>query len=264
MKRTAKDEIPYSPVVLHVDIETSYTIGAVWGMWEQNVAQVLQDWQVLGVGWQYDHEEKPHWKGLPDFPGYKKGKLDDKALMKFTYDLLNTADVVVAHNGRQFDMKKLRFRFLMHGFPPLNEPLIFDTKVEMKKKFAADSNKLDELSRQLFGERKVKHPGIEMWTGCMAGDPKMWKQMGVYCLQDVVLLKKLYHVIRPHSTAGANYNLWGDRPLCCPQCGFAGIYKHGFRFNAKTVQQKFRCSRKSCGHIFAGPSIKRVTYEKYR
>lgn len=240
---------------LFLDLETAYTIGAVWGMWEQNVAQVLQDEYILGVGWQWAHQDTVYWKGLPDFPGYAKNKKSDKELMKFIAGLLNGADVVIAHNGKSFDMKKIRSRMLYHGLPPINEPKIVDTKLVVKKHFNFPSNKLDELSRVLLGERKVKHEGIELWTKCMAGDLKAWKRMATYCKQDVVLLRKLYELCVPWMDNHPNWNLFGDRPPSCPNCGYAGIYKHGFRYNVTTVQQKYKCSR--CKHMFAGEGVKR-------
>lgn len=241
--------------ILTLDIETSYTTGAVWGIWEQNVAETLEDWFVLGIGYKWKHWGKAEWKGLPDFPLYKKQPHNDKELMKFAHALINEADVVVTQNGISFDMKKLRMRFLYHGLPPIQEPKQVDTKRILKKHFAFNSNKLDEVARQLFNDRKLKHPGIEMWTGCMKGDEKSWALMAKYCKKDVLLTEKLYETLLPYIDNHPNWNLYGDRPDCCPNCAHPLIRKSGFRYNVSTVQQKYVCGR--CKHIFSGESVKR-------
>jgi hypothetical protein len=243
---------------LLADIETAYTVGAVWGYFEQNVASVLEDEYILGIGYSFRHEKTVHWKGLPDFPLYKTDPKNDHDLIVFIADLIDGVDTVIAHNGRAFDMKKIRARMLYHGLQPLNEPRIVDTKVEVKKKFNFISNKLDELSRQLLGERKVKHSGIDLWTRCQSEkyDAGAWKEMGTYCKQDVVLLGKLYDLIRPWMDNPPNWNLHGERPPCCPACGYPVFYKHGLRRNMTTTQQKYKCLRKGCGHIFGGRSVR--------
>lgn len=245
--------------VLHLDIETAYTVGGVWGMYEQNLAVVLSDEYILGMGYQWDHEKTVHWRGLPDFPLYQKDKRSDKELMEYVWGLLDKADVVVAHNGRAFDMKKIRARMLFHGLPPLKEPRIVDTKVEFKKKFNVISNKLDDLARVYLGDRKVKHSGIELWTRCQGDtyDEAAWKEMAHYCKKDVVLLKRLYALIVPWMETPPNWNLEEDRPAGCPACGGLSYHKHGLRWNNTTVQQKYRCTRKGCRHMFGGKSIPR-------
>lgn len=244
---------------LVLDIETAYITAAVWGNFQQDIAATIEDWYILGIGYQWFHKGGVKWKGLPDFATYKKDKHDDKELLKHIWELLEEADVVIAHNGAAFDMKKIRARMILHGLPPVNEPKIIDTKKVFRKHFSFASNKLDELSRQLLGDRKVKHEGIDLWRRCQADkyDVKAWAQMAKYCKKDVTLLKELYEKVTPWMDNHPNWNLFGERPPCCPNCGFAGVYKVGFRYNQTTVQQKYRCGRKSCMHIFAGESVKR-------
>jgi len=245
--------------ILHIDIETAYTVAAVWGAYEQDIATELEHEYVLGVGFQWNHKSKVEWRGLPDFPLYQREKKNDKALMEFIWKLLDEADVVVAHNGRAFDMKKLRARMLFNGLPPLKEPKIVDTKVEFKKKFSVISNKLDDLARVYLDDRKVKHSGIELWVRCMSEvyDPEAWKEMGTYCKKDVALLKRLYALIVPWMDNPPNWNLEEDRPVGCPACGFPVYVKHGLRWNNSTVQQKYRCMREGCWHVFGGKSVPR-------
>lgn len=251
--------------VLHLDLETSYTIGAVWGMWETDVAAVLQDSYILGIGYSWDHLSAVHWKGLPDFPLYKRDPRNDKELMKFILELLGECDVVVAHNGRAFDTKKINGRLFIHGLPPPKPYALVDTKTESKQ-FGFISNKLDELARMTFGERKLKNDGIVLWTRCMADkyDKEAWDQMERYCKKDVILLKKYYQRIVGWVKNHPNWNLDGDRPPCCRNCGSGLLTKKGklaysnkdMGMTGTTLYYRYRC--KNCGKWLRGGVYKRT------
>jgi hypothetical protein len=242
--------------ICHIDIETSYIIGAVWGMWEQNVATTLQDPYILGFGYSWNHTSPVVWVGMSDFPKqFKKDNTNDIEVIRVLHKLLNEADVVVAHNGDAFDIKKIRGRFLIHGMEPPTSFKTVDTK-KVAKQFGFASNKLDELGRLLLQERKVKHEGIDMWTACMRKDidEKAWKQMGTYCKQDVALLKKLYNRMLPWITNHPNWNVYSDMPPGCTNCGSGQIVKDGQDYTRTTVTQQYRCMK--CKHVMRGASRK--------
>mgnify|MGYP003655941639 CR=1 FL=1 len=242
---------------LVLDVETAYTIGAVWGMWEQDVAVVLQDEYILGVGYKYKHLDTVHWKGLPDFPLYKKEPKNDRELVKFMAELLQDCNLVIGHNVKQFDMKKIRARMFYHKLPPLADPKIFDTKTEVKKRFSYISNKLDDLSRQMLDEQKIKHSGIQLWTRCMDTkyDKKAWLEMGTYCKKDVDLTSRLHDVLSPWSDQNLNWNLDGDRPKCCPACGTVSFKQDGKKYFKSFTRQRYRCTRELCKHVWDGEIV---------
>jgi len=230
--------------ILILDIETSYIVGAVWGVYEQNVVSVLQDQYILGVGYAWNHLEGVHWKGLPDFPLYKKDKKSDKALVAHIVSLLDEADVVVAHNGIQFDIRKINGRILYHNIAQPSHYNVLDTK-RIATQFGYHSRKLDELSRMLFGERKIKHDGIEMWTSCMADTyhEKAWKDMGKYCKQDVVLLKKLYDRMLGWTKNHPNWNIFRENGTnSCPKCGSGFLQKRGVKYSSLRKYQTYFCT----------------------
>ena len=245
--------------ILHLDLETSYIIGATFGLWDTNIAQTLQDPYILGYGYSWNHLDEVHWVGMSDFPSfYKKDHTNDKLVVKELHKLVNEADVIVAHNGKSFDVKKTKGRFLYHGFEPPSSFQVVDTKL-VAKQFGFPSNKLDELGRLLLGERKIKHDGIELWTRCMAKkiDEEAWKQMGDYCKQDVILLKKLYKRMLPWIDNHPNWNVYEDRPDSCTNCGSGWIKKDGQSYTRTTVRQQYRC--KGCGHVMTGESRRMTT-----
>lgn len=242
--------------ILHLDIETAPVLGLSWGVYEQNILEVMRDWYLLGFGYQWQHLKGVHWVGQPDFPAFKKDRTDDKGVAEAAWKLLDEADVVVAHNGKQFDVKKLNARFIIHGLPPPSPYRVVDTKQIAKRCFGFSSNKLDQLSRQLEGQRKIPHTGKDLWLGCMNGNEADWRLMERYCKQDVALLKRLYDRFLPWISDHPNWNLSGDRPASCPKCGSAQIQARGSGITATTEYQRFQCQR--CGGWFRGGTIRSV------
>lgn len=242
--------------ILHFDLETSYIIGATWKLWDTSVAQTLQDPYLLGFGYAWNHLSGVHWVGMSDFPtSFKRDHTDDRQVVKALWKILDEADVVVAHNGKQFDVKKIRGRFLVHGMKPPSPFKIVDTKL-VAKQFGFPSNKLDELGRVLLNERKIKHEGIELWTRCMDKhiDVKAWKMMEDYCKQDVVLLKRLYQTMLPWVENHPNWNSYEELPPSCRNCGSAQIKKEGFDYAQTTKTQMYKCTK--CGAWMRGQSQK--------
>jgi DNA polymerase III epsilon subunit-like protein len=164
---------------------------------------------VLGIGWKWAHEKQVHWIGQNETSTFAKDKINDFEVIRVAWELLDEADVVIAHNGKQFDIKKLNTRFLLHGLTPPAPYAVLDTKLIARRYFGFTSNKLDELSRQLDKERKLTHTGKKLWFDCMEGDEKAWRLMGKYCKQDVLLLEKKYKSFLPWTEQHPNWNLHG-------------------------------------------------------
>ena len=78
---------------------------------------------------------------------YSEEVLDecDFRIVKQLWNLLNEADIVVAHNGNAFDIPKIRARFALNGLPPTSFYQQIDTKITAAKEFGFSSNKLDAL-----------------------------------------------------------------------------------------------------------------------
>jgi DNA polymerase elongation subunit (family B) len=115
---SAEFEIPVrNPRILLFDIETAPNLSFVWGHYEQNVLAHVREWYALAwcAKWL---DGKPISRSLPDYAKYKPGSIDDKALCRELWELLDRADIVIAHNGDSFDIKKMNARFLIHGFGP--------------------------------------------------------------------------------------------------------------------------------------------------
>lgn len=239
--------------ILFMDIETAPSLGWVWQKYETNVIDFHTDWYILSIAYKWSDEKKVHTLGLCDFPGHRKHPENDEALSKVLWNLLNTADIVIAHNGDRFDLPKANTRFISHGLPPTSPYRTIDTLKIARARFKFDSNKLDDLGRYLRVGRKLPHTGFHLWKGCMSGDRRSWALMKKYNGQDVVLLEKVYYLLRAwHPT---HPSLAQGAAGVCPKCRSTRIHKRGFSYTARSRKQRFNCADCSGWHDGAAEKI---------
>lgn len=178
--------------ILLYDLETSPIISYNWGVWEQNAIEVIEDWQILCFAYKWLGEKKTYVIGQDDFEDYEAGVNNDKNVVKELWGLFNQADITVAHNGISFDEKKSNARFIQNGLIPPEPHKAYDTLRVARKNFGFTSNKLNDLGKYLDVGKKAETGGFETWKQCIAGDPKAWKKMKKYNVQDVKLLEQVY------------------------------------------------------------------------
>lgn len=228
------------PKVLFFDIETAPNLAYVWGKYEQDVIAFKSEWHLLSVAYKWLGDSKVHCDTI-------QGSKSDKKLAKKLRDLFNEADVIIAHNGDAFDIKKARARFAFHGLKPPSQFATVDTCKIAKRYFNFTSNRLNDLGQYLKVGQKVKHTGFDLWLGCMQGNRASWELMKMYNKQDVILLEKVYQKLLPWMDRHPNMALLQDKEGC-PKCGSEKIVKDGVRANSNTMQQQWHC--KSCKGYF--------------
>ena len=231
--------------VLLFDIENSPNLAYVWGKYDQNVIEFQQEWYILSFAYKWLGEKTVHAYSLPDFKTYKKNKISDKELLKKLWELLDEADVVVGHNSNSFDIRKTNARFLINGMSCPSPYKTVDTLREARKYFFFNSNKLTHLTECLGVGTKVETGGFTLWLQCMAGDMKAWKKMVKYNKHDVVLLEKLYLLLRPWIQNHPNRALMDEKERSCPTCGSSKVIKQGFAYTRVSTYQRWQC--KNCG-----------------
>lgn len=237
-----------------MDIETAPNLAYVWGMWEQNVIDFQSQWYILTFSARWKDGEQIT-KGLVDYPGYSKHKEDDRALVKELWNLFDEAEVIVAHNGDSFDIKKINTRFSYYQMPPPSPYRTVDTKKVAKRYFSFNSNSLDNLGEYLGLGRKIKHEGFELWQGCMAGMKSAWDKMKLYNQQDVILLEKVYLHFLPWIKNHPNMAVYQDI-TACPKCGSNHLQKKGFALNVSgNKYQRIMCV--FCGGWCQSPIVEK-------
>lgn len=226
--------------IILFDIETAPILAYVWGLYEQNVLSVERPSFLLCFGWKELGKKEIQCPSLPDFKLYKRDPFDDGALVKEMWKVLNDADIVVAHNGDAFDVKKANGFFMKHGLPPPKPYQTVDTLKELKKVAKLDSHKLDAVGDFLKLGRKVHTGGIKLWMDCINRKPQAWAKMVRYCKQDVSLLERAYKTLRPWMKQHPNLSLYLGRDGC-PKCGSSHMHSRGTRKTSTGEIPRFQC-----------------------
>lgn len=249
------------PKLLFMDIETAPITMASWSMRPPyaGAIYVLRDTYILMASWKWGHERRVHTAALPDFPRYKRNRHDDTALCGVLRDLLDTADIVVAHNGDAFDIKKINSRLITNGFKPPSPFKTIDTLKAARRAFKFDSNKLDNIGRYLNEGQKIPNTGAALWRGVVEdGDPASWRAMRRYCKQDTELLARVYERVKPWMATHPNmtlYSAYRDRPpgVQCPTCESTNTQRRGVSVKLSTRRHRYQCQ--GCGSWFSGKPI---------
>lgn len=239
-----------SPKILTIDIETAPIEAWTWGLWDQNVGveQIQTEPSILSVA--------AKWLGskqmiYADTSGRGKNKVrDDSRIMKGIWQLLDDADVVVAQNGKSFDLKRINSRLIQLDYGPYSPVRVVDTLLVAKSTFGFTSNKLAWMSKYLTSTKKQEHrafPGFELWKECLNDNPKAWKVMREYNIADVLATEELYLRLRPWISNHPNLSVYvDDEDPICPKCEAEDSFQHrGFSFTNAGKYHRYLCT--DCG-----------------
>lgn len=230
------------PKILAIDIETSPLTSYTWGIYEQDVIKRIKTFTILSVAYQ--------WLGEKTKVIACDNHSEELLLFKLRA-LLDEADVVMAHNGDSFDIKKINARFIIHKMNPPSPYKTIDTKKEAKRIAAFDSNSLNNLGIDMGEGEKIKHRGFDMWEGCMAGNKRDWADMKRYNKKDVDLLVKIYLRLRPWMKN--HPDIRNEVSQNCPKCDSSKVIKQGIRRSQTRLYVRMQC--KDCGGWFKGDCV---------
>lgn len=180
--------------VLIYDIETSPNIGWFWRAgYKLNIpaSNIIKERAIICVSYKWLDEDQVY--NLT----WDRNQCD-KFLVEQFIEVLNEADLIVAHNGDRFDLKWLRTRALIHRvhYNMLPNYKAFDTLKVAKAKLYANSNRLDYLAK-IMGYEGKNHTTIALWTDIMFKKCKVAMNIMLeYCDEDVRQLEKVYKDLR--------------------------------------------------------------------
>lgn len=122
--------------------------------------------------------------------------LDEKVVRQCVNDL-QKFDRVCTWYGANFDMKFLRSRALALGidFPEYGSILHNDIYYIAKNKLCLSSNRLDNVSRALFGDTVKTRIVPEKWIKALMGDKDALAYIAEHCRLDVIELEKVYNAL---------------------------------------------------------------------
>ena len=226
---------PSPAKILHIDLEVSPTVGAVYGRWNVSLRQdnVIQEPYILSACAKWDGDEGLCFdrtlldysdKSGGDFSFLSDASKNDKHLLTDLIEKIEEADMVVAHNLDGFDHKVLNARVAYWKLGPIKPVAKADTLKMARQSFGFPSKALDSLSSYLGIGRKTKIQSMEVSLRCMAGDKEAFEELRKYNADDVFLLEAIYRRLRAWSTTHPNMAVLADaeNPIC-RVCGSDGL-----------------------------------------
>lgn len=239
-------ELNNKPNVLILDIETLPNQAFVWSAWKNNINQTQWIQQWFAVSWAAKWLYEPEVFSGVLTPEEVKEESDSR-IMEEMWQFLDAANFVIAHNGRRFDLPKLKTRFLINDMPPPMPYQIIDTLDVAKKEFGFSSNRLDFINEQLGIHKKID-TNFDLWKRCVAGNQEALLEMEEYNKNDVLILEETYTKFRPYIKSHPNFGLFVDADSdICPTCGSTDLDWKGTYTTTINKYSAFRC--KSCGAI---------------
>jgi hypothetical protein len=228
---------PFTPRILLIDIETAPLTVYTYGIREQHigVSQIDQDWTLLSFAAKWlDSEEMIYHSVDPNDPR------NDRALVQKAYDLLASADCVIAHNI-SFDVKMLKARFVFYDMISMKDFRRVCTYQIAKSNFRLTSNKLEYLARFLGVIEKLAHgkyPGMSLFKECALGNVDAFKELEDYNCRDVLTLEAIYLKLRRYDKR-IKFNVFSQDNKC--DCGSSEMRKIEPTITNQGVFKTYQC-----------------------
>jgi len=244
---TREEKAPQNIKILIFDIETAPMLCYTFDLWDQNIGvdQIVSDSFLISWSAKMLNESKIYSDVLTSEEAIAG---NDYRIVKSIWELLNTCQILIGQNIRDFDLKKLNVRFLYYDIPPISRSQIIDTLVIAKQNFAFPSNSLKYLNNFLGIKQKIANEGFMLWRKCMQGDEKALKKMDKYCKGDIAATEDLYYRIRPFIKGHPNLALYFEsNESRCPNCSGLDLKAEGIYFTPAGKWTSLRCNE--CGAL---------------
>lgn len=156
-------------------------------------------------------------------------KQNDKTMLQEFVKIAAEADEMIGHNGDKFDLAWIRTRCAFHRISMFPKYITVDTLKVSRSKFRFNSNRLDYIAKFLGVGAKIK-TDYGLWKDVLSGSERALNKMVKYCKGDVLILEKVYEVMRTHIEPKQNYSaLYNSHKQGCPECGSDNLRANGTR-----------------------------------
>lgn len=237
------------PKILIFDVETAPNKVYTFGLYNQNIGKN----QIIERGYMLCYCAK--WAGRRDiisdaiwnYPKHFRGNpRDDSNIATSLWKLIDEADIVIAHNGDNFDIKWANTTFVKAGLPPVSSYKSIDTLKQSRRNFYFVSHALENVSQELGLGKKVETGGFDLWPKAMRGQKLACSRMLKYCKHDVRLLERFYKTIKPYIRNHPNLNVYdGQDKMRCRNCQSPRLRRKGYAYTAAGKYQRYVCL--NCG-----------------
>ncbi len=247
------------PKILIFDIETAPLEAYIYQkeVWKANVNddKIISQWFMLSwsAKWLFDDIT------MSDVLTSNEAKEEtDMRIVGSLWTLFDQADIIIAHNGGNFDIPNMNTRFVVNGYPPPSAYQMIDTLRVARREFGFTHNSLNALAK-VFGVDEKIETNFDLWKRCKRGDAKALKEMEKYNKKDVKILEEVYLQIRPWIKSHPNVGLFvnSDEPVC-PYCGSEEVIEDDNYYYTMTGKYAtYVC--KHCGGI---SRARKTSYDK--
>lgn len=223
------------PKILYYDIETT-NFNADFG-------------EVLMFAYQWHGSDEVHLVSVLDFPKSFSLPVErrDRFVLHQLVELLNQADIIVAHYGSKFDNKFVQARLAIHDLPPFDnrQSKMFDTCLTARRSMKVGSNRLANLAQAFNLPEEKTSLTKTQWRRANDYDAEALEAMGQYCKQDV---RTLYHVAQKLRKFAQHLPSWlvlnGEDEKCCHACG-GELQANGEWHTKANTYERYQCTK--CG-----------------
>lgn len=230
-------ELPpaHLPKILYYDIETT-NFNADFG-------------EVLMFAYQWHGSDEVNLVSVLDYPKCFSLPVEkrDRFVVIALCELLNQADIIVAHYGKKFDNKFVQARLAIHNLPYFDNrsTKMFDTCLVARNSMKIGSNRLANLAQAMGLPEEKTSLTKTQWRRANDYCPEALTAMGEYCKQDV---RTLFHVAQRLRPLAKHLPSWlilnGEEEKCCHACG-GGLQAKGEWATKSNVYERYQCT--SCG-----------------
>lgn len=239
-------QVNRSANILIFDVETLPILGYSWGVWNQNIYdhQIKKDWCVLSYSAKWFGDDKI----ISDILTPKEAvNRDDGRLVGGFWRLLNDAHIVVTHNGKRFDIRKLNTRFWKNKIHKPSSYKVIDTLTTAKSVFGLTFNSLDFIAKFIGAQQKLD-TDFPLWIACDNGDKEALNKMSQYNEQDVRTQEEIYLNMREWIPNHPDLRIYGNKKDVCPVCLSDSHKKIGIYVAEKKSYPEYRCN--NCNSIW--------------
>lgn len=228
--------------ILLFDIETAPMEVRSFQKWGVNIGDnmIMKDWYMICWSAKWLFEDKVF--SMCQTPAEARER-DDKRITQGLWNMLDEADIVVAHNLNKFDKKRANTLFLKHGLSLPSPYHGIDTLLHARKTLAITSNRLDYIAKNFFGVEGKIRTETDLWNRAVDAEPKALKAMTEYCDQDVRVLEEVYLRLRPFIKPHPNVGLHISSDVqVCATCGGDNLdWGHEYHTTVNTYEA-YQCN----------------------
>lgn len=244
-----------TPKIMYFDIETSLCLATVWGTGKTWITpqHLISEREIICMSWAFNDEKCIRHADWGQGVSPKKRVASRRKMLKTFLKDVEQADIIVAHNGKMFDIPIIRRELIELGLPDL-PPVVVEDTFQMAKGMGFRSLKLDDIAKTLGLDVKIR-TSYSMWQDLvLKGNPQsVLKKMVRYCDQDIRVLRGVYNTLLPFFTVKTHRGLIAGHKKneSCPNCGSKRVTVMAANpLYTTTAGQYLRLECSACGKRF--------------